>query len=71
MANTWKYQTPFFYFLLFFFLAVLGFELSAYTLRHSTSPIFCDRVFQDREIGSHKLFAQAGFKPRSSWISAS
>jgi hypothetical protein len=26
---------------------VLGLELRAFTLSHSTSPIFCDRVFQD------------------------
>jgi hypothetical protein len=25
-----------------------GFELRASTLSHSTSPVFCDRVFQDR-----------------------
>jgi hypothetical protein len=33
-------------------------------LSHFTSP-FCDFFFF--EIGSHKLFAQAGFKPWSSW----
>jgi hypothetical protein len=32
----------------FFFFAVFGLELRAYTSSHSTSPIFCDRVFQDR-----------------------
>jgi hypothetical protein len=31
----------------FFFPVVLGFELRAYTLSHSTSP-FCDGFFQDR-----------------------
>jgi hypothetical protein len=30
------------YFILF---AVLGFELRAYTLSHSTSPFFCDAFF--------------------------
>jgi hypothetical protein len=45
-----------------FFLCVcvlLGFDLRAYTLSHSISPIFCDGFF---EIGSHELFAQVGFK---------
>jgi hypothetical protein len=32
-------------------------------LSHSTSP-FCVGYFQ---IGSHKLFAQTGFEPQSSW----
>jgi hypothetical protein len=42
-----------------FLLAVLGFELKAYTLSHSTSPFFlCDRFFSRPE-----LFAQAGFEP--------
>jgi hypothetical protein len=27
---------------------VLGFELRAYTLSHSTSLIFCEGIFQDR-----------------------
>jgi hypothetical protein len=27
---------------------VLGLELRAFTLSHSTSPIFCDRVFRDK-----------------------
>jgi hypothetical protein len=43
----------------FFFLAVLGFELGAYTLSHSTSP-FCAGFFRD---GSHELLAQAGALP--------
>jgi hypothetical protein len=38
---------------LFFFLAVLGFELRAYTSSHSVMGFF--------EIGSRKLFAWAGF----------
>jgi hypothetical protein len=42
---------------------VLGFEVRAYTLSHSTSPFFVMEFF---EIGSHELFALAGFKPRSS-----
>jgi hypothetical protein len=33
----------------FFFLVVLGLELRAYTLSHSTSPFFfCDEFFWDR-----------------------
>jgi hypothetical protein len=43
----------------FFFVAVLGFELRAYTLSYSTSPIFVKVFFK---IGSHKLFARAGFE---------
>jgi hypothetical protein len=46
------------------FLEVLGFELRAYTLSHSTSSIF-GMGFSKR--GSCKLFAQAGFEPPSSW----
>jgi hypothetical protein len=38
---------------LFFFFVVLGFELRAYTLSHSTSPTFVMGFF---EIGSHELF---------------
>jgi hypothetical protein len=53
-----------------YFLAVLGFELRAlcllgrhsYHLNHSISR-FVLGIF---EIGSYKLFAQAGFEPRSS-----
>jgi hypothetical protein len=47
----------------FLFLAALGLELRACTLSHSTSP-FSEGFFF--EIGSHKLFAQAGFKLQSS-----
>jgi hypothetical protein len=43
---------------------VLGLELRAYTLSHSTSPFFHDGVFK---IGSHELFAWAGLKLRPSW----
>jgi hypothetical protein len=42
------------------YFAVLGFELRAYTSSHSTSPFFVMGFF---EIGSYKLFAQAGFEP--------
>jgi hypothetical protein len=42
---------------------VLGFELRAYTLSHSTSPFFVMGFFK---ISSHELLAQAGFEPRSS-----
>jgi hypothetical protein len=41
---------------------VLGFELKAFTLNHSTSPIF---VMGFIEIGFHKVFAQVVFKLRS------
>jgi hypothetical protein len=44
----------------FFFLVTLGFELRVFTLSHSTSLIFCEGFF---EIGSHELFASAGFEP--------
>jgi hypothetical protein len=51
------------FFLFVCFLAVLGFELRAlhllYRLSHSTSPFFVLGIF---EIGSLKLFAQAGLK---------
>jgi hypothetical protein len=43
----------------FIYFAVLGLELKAYTLSHSTSPFF---VMGFYEMGSHKLFAQAGFE---------
>jgi hypothetical protein len=46
-------------FLCFVLFAVLGLELRAFILSHSTSLIFVIGFF---EIGSHKLFAQAGFK---------
>jgi hypothetical protein len=42
------------------FFLVLGFELRAYTLSHSTSP-FCDRFFF--KIGSLELFVWTGFEP--------
>jgi hypothetical protein len=42
---------------------VLGFELRAYTLRHSTSPFFVMDIFKIESCG---LFAQAGFETRSS-----
>jgi hypothetical protein len=47
----------------FFFFAVLGFELRAYSLSHCTSPFIVMGFF---EIGSLELFAWAGFEPRSS-----
>jgi hypothetical protein len=40
--------------------AVLGFELRAFTLSHSTSPFSVMDFF---EIGSHELFPWAGFEP--------
>jgi hypothetical protein len=42
---------------IFFFFSVLGLELKAFTLSHSTSPIFVMGFFK---IGSHELFALAG-----------
>jgi hypothetical protein len=39
---------------------VLGLELRAYTLSHSTSPFFVMGFFRDR---SRELFAWAGFEP--------
>jgi hypothetical protein len=48
---------------IFVIFVVLGLELKGYTLNHSTSP-FSVMGFSER--GSHKLFAQAGFKQRSS-----
>jgi hypothetical protein len=42
-----------------FFFSVLRLDLRAYTLTHSTSPIF---VKGFSEIGSYELFAQAGLK---------
>jgi hypothetical protein len=48
-------------FLIFnFFFELLGFELRAYTLSHSTSPFF---VLGFIKIGSRELLTQAGFKP--------
>jgi hypothetical protein len=50
---------PVSFFFFFFFFVVLGFELRAYTLSHSTS-LFCDRFFF---IGPCKLFVRTGFEP--------
>jgi hypothetical protein len=47
----------------FFCFAVLGLELRAYTLSHSTSPVFLMEFF---EIESLELFALAGLKRRFS-----
>jgi hypothetical protein len=44
----------FFPFFFSFFFSVVGLELRAYTLSHSTSPVFLWRVFQDRSL---QLFA--------------
>jgi hypothetical protein len=35
-------------FFLSFFFTVVGLELRTFTLSHSTSPIFCDKVSRDR-----------------------
>jgi hypothetical protein len=56
---------PLIFFFFFFFFAVLGFQFRGYTLSHSTTPaLFCDEIFF--KIGSHELFAWAGFEPQSS-----
>jgi hypothetical protein len=50
-------------FILFiYFFVVLRFELRAYTLSHSTNPLFCDGFF---EIQSRELFAPvaSNFEP--------
>jgi hypothetical protein len=52
-----------FLFIYLFICCSLGFELRTFTLSHSTSPFFVMGFF---EIGSHKLFIQAGFEPQSS-----
>jgi hypothetical protein len=46
-----------------FKLVYLVFCFRAYTLSHSTSPLFVKGFF---EIGSHELLVQAGFEPRFS-----
>jgi hypothetical protein len=48
-------------FFFFSFFAVLGLELRAFTLSHSTSPIFVKGFL--RKVSP---FAQAGFEPQSS-----
>jgi hypothetical protein len=45
------------------FFALLGLEIRAFNLSHSSSPIFVIGLF---EIGSHKLVAQASFERQSS-----
>jgi hypothetical protein len=48
------------------FFEVLGLELMAFTLSHSTSPIFCEGFF---EIWSHGTICLAGFELTSaSWV---
>jgi hypothetical protein len=47
----------------FWVCVVLGLELRAFTLSHSTCPIFCEGFF---DTGSQELLAWAGFEPRSS-----
>jgi hypothetical protein len=55
----------FFLFLSFFFFAILGFELRAYTFSHSITPVlYC---FFNFKIGFFELFAQAGFELPSFW----
>jgi hypothetical protein len=38
--------------LFFLFFVVLGLEIRAFTLSHSTSPVFCGRIYQDRVLQS-------------------
>jgi hypothetical protein len=45
-----------------FFLQYWGLNSGSTHLGPLHQPFFCEGFF---EIGSHKLFAQAGFKPRS------
>jgi hypothetical protein len=45
---------------IYFFFEVLGLELRAFTLSHSTNPIFVLSIF---EIAPHEPFAWAGFEP--------
>jgi hypothetical protein len=59
-SNTWDTLLELMFFV--FLFSLLGFELRAYTLSHST--FF---VMDFLEIGSHKLFAWAGFKLWFSW----
>jgi hypothetical protein len=59
-VNCWRKKGSLYF---FFFLVVLGFELRAYTLSHSTSPFLWCFFF---EIGS----AWADFELWSSWFSA-
>jgi hypothetical protein len=47
---------------LFFSFSVLRLELRTYTVSHSASPFI---VMGFSDLGSHELFAQAGFKPLS------
>jgi hypothetical protein len=42
------------------FFPLLGFELSTYTLSHSTSPFFVMGFFKT---GSHKLFLHVAIEP--------
>jgi hypothetical protein len=57
---SWVTQQPFHY------IYIFGTRvwILAYTLNHSFSPFLWWVFFK---IGSHKLFAQAGFEPGSSW----
>jgi hypothetical protein len=72
MNNFFEFEhlTAVYKYLIYFFLCVLvlGLELRAFTLSHSTNPFFVKGFF---EIGSCELFAQAGFELQSSMISAS
>jgi hypothetical protein len=62
--NRWYFCSCYWICLIFFFFAVLGFELRAYTLSQSSSP-FLWWVFSRWDL--QELFAQAGFELWSSW----
>jgi hypothetical protein len=51
-------------FIITFFFVVLGLELRAYTLSHSTSPFLWWAFIKIRSL---QLFAWIGFEPQSSW----
>jgi hypothetical protein len=56
-------RITFFVFCFVLLFVVLGLKLRAFTLSHSTSPIFVKGFF---EVRSCELFAHAGFDPQSS-----
>jgi hypothetical protein len=57
-SPTLQTPSPVIFLLLIFFFALLGFELRAYALSHSTSPFFVIVFFK---IGFHNLFACLGW----------
>jgi hypothetical protein len=60
MLHPFLFKTYLFYLFIYLFIyAVLGSELKAYTLCHSTSPFF---VMVFSKIGSCKLYVWSGFE---------